>query len=121
MFRKERYGMKKKVPIKTVYYKDELQDEFSTAVITPKKIDGSYVYLRESVAGKTARFFIYRLLAFPLAFCYLHLSFHHRTINRKVLKEYNGSFFLYGNHTQPIADALIPSFLHPKGISVIVS
>ena len=37
MFRKERYGMKKKVPIKTVYYKDELQDEFSTAVITPKK------------------------------------------------------------------------------------
>ena len=120
MFRKERYGMKKKVPIKTVYYKDELQDEFSTAVITPKKIDGSYVYLRESVAGKTARFFIYRLLAFPLAFCYLHLSFHHRTINRKVLKEYNGSFFLYGNHTQPIADALIPSFLHPKGISVIV-
>ena len=41
MFRKERYGMKKKVPIKTVYYKDELQDEFSTAVITPKKIDGS--------------------------------------------------------------------------------
>ena len=34
--------MKKKNPIKTVYYKDELNDEFSSAVITPKKIDGDY-------------------------------------------------------------------------------
>lgn len=49
--------MKKKNPIKTVYYKDELNDEFSSAVITPKKIDGDYRYERDNFPGKLAHFF----------------------------------------------------------------
>ena len=30
-----------------IYYTDELNDEFSTAVITPRRIDGNYVYDRK--------------------------------------------------------------------------
>ena len=30
--------------MKTYYYKDELNDEFSEAQITPKRIDASYNY-----------------------------------------------------------------------------
>ena len=33
---------------KVIYYTDELNDEFSTAVITPRKIDGDYIYDRQS-------------------------------------------------------------------------
>ena len=30
---------------KIIYYSDELEDEFSTAQITPKKIDKNYTYV----------------------------------------------------------------------------
>ena len=30
--------------MKTIYYDDELNNEFSEAQITPKKIDGNYKY-----------------------------------------------------------------------------
>lgn len=114
--------MKKKNPIKTVYYKDELNDEFSSAVITPKKIDGDYRYERDNFPGKLAHFFWYRIIAIPLAVCYLKLVFRHRIVNRKCLKKFRRqACFLYGNHTQPTADALIPTFLtHPRNAYIIV-
>ncbi len=113
---------KKQLPIKTVYYRDELKDEFSSAVITPKVIDGNYRYDRDSVGGKIAHFFWYRIIAVPLAFLYLKFSFHHKIENRELLKQCRKTAcFVYGNHTQPTADALIPTFLtFPRDAYVIV-
>ena len=34
--------------MKTIYYQDELNDEFSEAKIEPRKIDGSYKYEHKS-------------------------------------------------------------------------
>ena len=109
-------------PIKIVYYRDECTDEFSSAEIIPKKIDGSYRYDRDTFWGRLAHFFWYRMVAVPLAFCYLKLFFFHRIVNRKVLSSFGKkACFLYGNHTQPTADALIPTFLsHPHDAYVIV-
>lgn len=163
----EQNGKKRKTPpIKTVYYNNELTDEFSSAVITPKKIDGNYKYDRDSKGGRFLHFFFYRIIAIPTAFFYLHLSHHHKIVGREKLKafiteaknderrrrreqkadknnprltvteqnsvtEINSvseqakisprSCFIYGNHTQATADALIPTFItHPANAYVIV-
>ena len=40
-----------------IYYDDELNNEFSTAQITPKTIGDDYVYVRDSVFEKFIHFF----------------------------------------------------------------
>ncbi len=103
---------------RVIEYTDHLNDEFSTAQITPRVIDGSYRYER----ARAAHFFWYRMVATPLAYLYLKLKFHHRVIGREKIDIARGQgFFLYGNHTQIIADALIPSFVsHPTNAHVVV-
>lgn len=112
------WDMKKK----TIYYEDELKDEFSGSHITPRTIDDSYPYLRKGVGGRLLHIFWYRLVAVPVAAVCMQLFFHHKIVNRRVLKEYHKSgYVLYGNHTQPGADAVIPTLVcHPKKVSVIV-
>lgn len=141
----------KRPPIKTVYYNNELTDEFSSAVITPKKIDGNYKYDRDRIGGRLLHFIFYRIIAIPTAFFYLHLSHHHKIVGREKIKAFIAeaknderrrreqkalrraqkqsataavsprSCFIYGNHTQATADALIPTFItHPANAYVIV-
>lgn len=107
---------------KVIYYSDELSDEFAGDHITARKIDGSYAYLREGWAGKLLHIFWYRIIAVPLAFCYMKLHFHHKIINKKVLKKAGkDGCFMYGNHTHFLADALIPTMVnHPRRVRVIV-
>lgn len=105
-----------------IYYRDELQDEFSTAEITPKRIDGSYKYDRAKGLSRIVRFFWYRVVATPIAFLYLKFKFRHRIVGKKALKKAKKQgFFIYGNHTQIIGDALIPTFVRfPHDAYVIV-
>lgn len=122
--------MKKTHP-KTIYYKDELNDEFSEAQITPKRIDGDYKYERDSAFEKFLHFFWYRIVAIPVAFCYLKLKFGHKIVNKQVMKGYKGKgCFIYGNHTQALADPCVPTFItfpyranilvHPNNVSIKV-
>jgi hypothetical protein len=48
--------------------------------------------------------------------------FHHRIANRQVLQQVKGSgYYMYGNHTHFLADALIPTMVNcPTEVSVIV-
>ena len=55
---------------KVIYYSDELNDEFSTAVITPRRIDGDYVYCHDSLFKRFTHIFWYRNVFTPIA--YLH-------------------------------------------------
>lgn len=105
-----------------IYYQDELADEFSTAQIETKVIDGNFRYDEDTLIRKTGHMLWYRVLARPLAYLYLKLVYHHKIINKKVLKEAGRKgFFLYGNHTHAIADAFIPSMVSfPRDAYVIV-
>ena len=107
---------------KVIYYEDELNDEFSTAVIKPRRIDDAFVYERRGPFRAVTRFFWYRIVATPLAFFYAKLFLRQRTIGREKLKEYRKlGFFMYGNHTQAIGDPLMPNvFCFPKDVSFIV-
>jgi 1-acyl-sn-glycerol-3-phosphate acyltransferase len=120
--------MKKTQP-KVIYYKDELNDEFSSAEITPRKIGGDYKYERNSVLDKILHFLLYRIVEIPVAFCYLKLKFGHKIVNRQAIKPYLGKgCFIFGNHTQALADPCVPTFItfphranivvHPNNVSI---
>lgn len=101
-----------------VYYYDELNDEFSTAKIEPKKIDGSWKYIRNPILC----FFWYRLIATPIAFFYTKIKYRHKIVGKEKLKPFKKEgYFVYGNHTQVLGDPLIPSFVvFPKTAHIIV-
>lgn len=114
-----------------IYYQDELNDEFSLAQITPKPIDGTYPYDQTSLFKKFTHFFWYRMVATPIAFLYTKLVFQHRVVNGEILKQYGDTgYFMYGNHTQDVADAFIPNLftlkkdtyviVHPNNVSMPV-
>lgn len=116
---------------KVIYYDDELNDEFSSAEIKAKTIDGSYRYVNGSRFKRFTRFFWYRIIGTLIAFVYAKLVFGQKTVGREVLKKYKGrGYFLYGNHTQPVGDAFIPPLLsfpqsnyvivHPNNVSMPV-
>ena len=107
---------------KVIYYQDELNDEFSTAVIEPRRIDGDYVYDRRGAFRAVSRFFWYRIVATPIAFMYVKLALRQRTVGREKLKPFRKTgIFLYGNHTQAVGDPFTPNvFCFPKRVSFVV-
>lgn len=107
---------------RTIYYTDELNDNFSKAKINPKKIDKNYKYLHNNIFWNFGRFFFYRIIVMPIAFLYGKLKFGMKVKNRKVFKRVKGEgYFLFGNHTQPTNDAFAPTIVtFPKGDYVIV-
>ena len=106
-----------------VYYRDELNDEFSDGHIDAKKIDGNYCYIRDdSPIGKVLHIFWYRIIATPLAWLYMKLHFRHKIVNRQVLKKADGAYYIYGNHTHFLADALVPTMVNfPKDVSELTA
>lgn len=111
---------------RVIYYENELEDEFSTAKIHPRKIDENYSYDNTRLSRRIGHIFWYKMLARPLAKGFLKCRFHHRVVNggvieRTMRKEGRTGYFLYGNHTNALADALIPSVLcAPADAMVIV-
>lgn len=101
-----------------IYYENELEDEFSQGGITPKKIDENYKY-EGGPFRPMARGFFYHFLAKILARIYLFLGWNHKVVGREKLKGYR-SYFIYGNHTNPVADALIPTMINPGGSTYVV-
>lgn len=105
-----------------IYYRDELKDEFAGDHIKARKIDGSYCYIRESCMERFAHLFWYHGIAIPLAKAYMKVHFHHRVENRQVLrKAERQGYYMYGNHTHPLGDAVIPTLVNrPVDVATIV-
>ena len=111
------------------YYRDELGDEFSRARIQARRIDEHYRYPTDSIGTRLLHFFCYRVIAAPIALFYTQWKFRHRIVGGERLQPYlQTGYFLYGNHTQEIGDALIPPMLqkrkdtyaivHPNNVSI---
>lgn len=107
--------------MKIIYYNDELNDEFSTAQITPKIIDGNYKYDNNTILGKIRHVFWYKIIAKPAACLFLKIKYHHKIVNGEVLnKTGNQGYYVYGNHTHAIADALIPTMVNIKTDTYVI-
>ena len=95
---------------KTIYYKDELNEEFSTAKIVPRKIDENYKYIHKSVIWNAIAFLLRNVLSVPIKFLYAKIKFKIKYVGKEKLKLYKKQgYFIYGNHTQIFADTFITS------------
>lgn len=107
----------------TVFYHDELNDDFS-GIHRPKKfIVDDYKYINNNLFYRIGRFIVYRIVMTPVAFLYCKIKFHHKIVNKKVLKPYrHHGYFMYANHTQIVADAYIPNMIcFPKDTYEVVN
>jgi 1-acyl-sn-glycerol-3-phosphate acyltransferase len=111
---------KKEQPV--IYYTDELNDEFAGDSLKARKIDENYSYDGNPIIRAIARFFWYRIIFLPGAALYLKFCYHHKIVNKKVIKAAkNKPVFLFGNHTHAMADPYIPTLVvFPKSNYVIV-
>jgi 1-acyl-sn-glycerol-3-phosphate acyltransferase len=73
------------------------------------------------IKRKIGRVLLYRVIAPPIAWLFMKIRFGHIIVGKEKLTGIKGGYFIYGNHTNPVADALIPTLVSfPKGMYVIV-
>lgn len=106
-----------------IYYKDELNDEFSKAKITPRLVDENYKYIHKNPFWNICSFIMQNILLVPIRYLYPKLKFRQKFIGKEKLKDYKKKgYFIYANHTQAIADTILPSNLSfPKRNFYIVN
>lgn len=114
--------MQKKAPCKTVYYTDELNDDFAGTNIKKQVVDGNFKYVRKNPLWKACSFFVYYVIAVPVVWFIEKVIFRVRFVNKKAVKKYRKTpYFLYGNHTGFI-DAFTPNLISfPRRNRIIVS
>lgn len=109
---------------KTVYYHDPLHDDFAptNGRIHPKQIGADFPYEHKGPLWNALAFVVYRMVMTPFLFLYCKLVFGLRIENRRALRALPGGYFLYGNHTNTLADAFIPTLLaFPRRANIITS
>lgn len=108
---------------KIIYYEDELNDEFSTAKIEPRKIDENYKYIHKNVIWNICSFLVQNVLSLPIKYLYAKIKFKTKCIGKEKIKPYKKQgYFIYGNHTQAFADTfLISNSIFPKRNYLIVN
>ncbi|HJJ05033.1 MAG TPA: 1-acyl-sn-glycerol-3-phosphate acyltransferase [Clostridiaceae bacterium] len=108
---------------KTIYYKDELNDEFSKAKITPRKIDENYVYIHKNPFWNITSYILQNILSMPIKILYSKIKFRIKYVGKEKLKKYKKEgYFIYVNHTQAFADTFLPSIAnYPKRNFFIVN
>lgn len=109
--------------MKTIYYSDELNEEFSDAVIEPRIIDGNYKYEHKNILWNFCTYMVQNVLSVPIKFIYAKLKFRIKYVGREKLKPYKKQgYFVYGNHTQDFADTfIITNTIFPKRNYIIVN
>ena len=80
--------------MKTIYYEDELNDEFSEAKIEPRKIDKNYKYEHKSIWWNFSHFMVQNVLSIPIKFLYAKLKFRIKYVGREKLKPYKNKGIL---------------------------
>ena len=108
---------------KTIYYSDELNEEFSEAIIEPRKIDENYKYEHKSFFWNLSTYLVQNVISVPIKFIYAKLKFRIKYVGREKLKPYRKQgYFVYGNHTQDFADTfIITNTIFPKRNYIIVN
>ena len=107
---------------KVIYYEDELNDEFSSAKITPRVIDENYKY-KHNFLWDFCSWIFQNILSMPIKIGYAKFKFKIKYIGKEKIKKYKKEgYFVYVNHTQQFADTLIPSIpIYPKRNFFIVN
>ena len=107
---------------KIIYYEDELNDEFSTAEITPITIDEKYKY-SHNIIWDICSYIIQNVISMPIKVSYSKIKFKLKIIGKEKFKECKKTgYFIYSNHTQAFQDTFLPSLAnYPKRNFLIVN
>lgn len=105
-----------------IFYTDELNDEFSTAKIEPRKIDEKYKY-EHGFIWEICSYIVQNFISMLIKVPYQKIKFKLKYVGKEKLKKYKKQgYFIYVNHTQPFADTFIPSVgVYPKRNFLIVN
>ena len=96
---------------RTIYYTDELNDDFSGSNIKPKAINAKYKYISKNPIYNFFSFIAYRVIATPIAVMY-KLCRGVKFENKQVLRKCKGKgYFVYANHTNRASDVLSPHLI----------
>ena len=107
---------------KKLYYSDELNDDFALNKIKVKKGKKPFKYVHTNLLWIAGEVFAYRVIAKPLIWLLNKITFHQRIKNKYVLKKCkHKGYFIYGNHTNGMADAFTPNLLSRKKNYIVVS
>jgi len=106
---------------KTVYYTDELNDDFAGMNLEKPRLSEKFKYVGHGPLWRAVAFVLYRLIATPVAYLTCKLYYGIRYKNRKAMKSCPGGRFLYINHTMVVGDAYNPSMVaFPRKTHIIV-
>lgn len=108
---------------KIIYYKDELNDEFSTPKITPREIGLDYKYIHKNPLWNFCSYVLQNIITVPIKWGYSKMRLKIKYIGKEKIKPYRKQgYFIYGNHTQTFADTFITSLaIYPKRNFFIVA
>lgn len=106
---------------KVIYYDDELNNDFSGITRKDIKFSDDYKYIHKNIFYRFFAFIVYRIIMTPVAFIYTKLKFKIKFVGKEKLKEVDGAYFIYANHTLVPGDGYIPNVLtFPKRNFVVV-
>ena len=104
-----------------VRYYDSFTDDFDKSTKQDFSLPKDYKWVRNDIFSKALSGVIY-FLALVFGHFYCRYILHMRIRGKRAAKPYKDGFFIFGNHTQPIGDVVIPAFaVLPKRIFTIVS
>lgn len=117
---------------KIIYYKDEINDDFSGVKRKTIKIDRNYNYIKRNALWRLCSFFLYRVVMKPFAWLYMKIKYNHIIKNKSVLRRYKDKgYFVYSNHVLIDGDAFVPNLIdfnkktyivvHPDNLSVPIT
>ena len=102
--------------MKTIYYSDELNDDFaSTQNIHTKPLPEDYKWVRNGFLWKLFSGILYYLIIYPIAKIINRFYLGLRIKNRRVIKKLHAGCFLYSNHTlhlDPLISAEVSGWGH---------
>lgn len=113
---------KKEYPKKTVYYYS-LTQNLEGDELAEKPLSEKYSYIKSRFMSRFLSAVLYRCLATPVAFIHSRLFMRDKIIGKAKMKPYKKTgCFIYGNHTQPVADAFMPNIItFPSRCNIIIS
>lgn len=108
---------------KVIYYKDELNDDFSGLDVNVQPLNEKYQYIRSSWLFKIFEFVFYYAVMIPVVYMLQKIVSHQKFANRKVMRQAKkGGCFIISNHTQVQNDSYIgPLATFPQKCFIIAN
>ena len=110
-----------KADAKVIYYKDELNDDFSGLDVNVRPLGPGYRYMRTGWLFRIFEFLFYYGIMIPVVYMLQKVYCHQKFANRRVLRQAKkDGCFLVSNHTQVQSDSYIgPLGTYPKKCFII--